>query len=192
MESRKIKDSQIIASTETVANRAIYGRLHLRFHPIYHREIQSFLSGAWTASRNDVDQWIQVDLASYTKVTGVATQGRSFGNDWVTKYKLQYSNNGVRFYSYKAPGQRSAKVLITTTHVMFSSKQDCGGGGGGGGKWGRNGAFIQPFHTNLQVFDYQSNFLRLNLEKIKSITQIKRGELTLFYRYFRLWVARHF
>lgn len=133
MESRKIKDSQIIASTETVANRAIYGRLHLRFHPIYHREIQSFLSGAWTASRNDVDQWIQVDLASYTKVTGVATQGRSFGNDWVTKYKLQYSNNGVRFYSYKAPGQRSAKVLITTTHVMFSSKQDCGGGVGGSG-----------------------------------------------------------
>lgn len=44
----------------------------------------------------------QVDLGNqFTKVTAVATQGRSAADaQWVTKYTLQYSNDGVSFEYY--------------------------------------------------------------------------------------------
>ena len=67
--------------------------------------------GAWCAITNDIYQWLQVDLRKYTTVTRIATQGRSdWGNQWVTKYRLQYSEDGVNFHFYKALGQDSAMV----------------------------------------------------------------------------------
>jgi len=47
------------------------------------------------------------------KVTRVATQGRySVYNQWVTKYKLQYSDDGVNFQYYKEQGQTTDKVIL--------------------------------------------------------------------------------
>ena len=45
-----------------------------------------------------------------TRITGVATQGRSDMNQWVTKYKLQYRNNSTAFQYYKENGQVEDKV----------------------------------------------------------------------------------
>ena len=72
-------------------------------------------SGSWVVRNNDANQWFQIDLISQsTKVTRVATQGRSiYCCQWVTKYKLQYSNNGVNFTYYKEHGQTTAKVTRT-------------------------------------------------------------------------------
>ena len=69
-------------------------------------------SGSWVALTNDANQWFQVDLISHsTKVTRVATQGRSIHCcQWVTKYKLQYGNNGVNFTYYKEQGNTTDKV----------------------------------------------------------------------------------
>ena len=45
--------------------------------------------------RNDVNQWIQVDLHAAFKVTGVITQGRNqYYNQWVTSYQISYSIDG--------------------------------------------------------------------------------------------------
>eukprot|EP00057_Strongylocentrotus_purpuratus_P010035 XP_011664509.1 PREDICTED: LOW QUALITY PROTEIN: lactadherin [Strongylocentrotus purpuratus] len=53
------------------------------------------LRGAWSASRNDVNQWIQVDLSATFEVTGVITQGRNYSyEDWVTSYQISYSIDG--------------------------------------------------------------------------------------------------
>ena len=40
------------------------------------------------------------------------TQGRNAHSQWVTAYKLQYSEDGVNFYYYKVPGQSSPKVNV--------------------------------------------------------------------------------
>ncbi|KAL9968117.1 hypothetical protein ACROYT_G026449 [Oculina patagonica] len=102
MESGIIKDSQITASSQWDANHAaIQGRLN-------------FLAGGgkqggWSSRTNDVNQWIQIDLESFTKVTRIVTQGRNAYNQWVTKYKLQYSEDGVTFHYYQLPGQSSPK-----------------------------------------------------------------------------------
>ena len=74
-------------------------------------ETNSGKEGSWSAGNNDVNQWLQVDLGSrYTKVTRVATQGKKDVAQWVTKYKLQYSNDGGNFQFYREEGQTVDKV----------------------------------------------------------------------------------
>ena len=68
--------------------------------------------GGWSAGKNNGNQWIQVALGSYTKLTSIATQGRNAHSQWVTAYKLQYSEDGVKFYYYKVSGQSSPKVCL--------------------------------------------------------------------------------
>ncbi|XP_022782671.1 uncharacterized protein LOC111323557 [Stylophora pistillata] len=109
MESGLIKDAQIKASTEWDANHAaIQGRLNFLAVP--------GKAGSWSARHNDVNQWIQVDLLAYTKVTQIVTQGRNAFAQWVTTYLLQYSGDGVTFHPYHLPGESSAKI--------FSANQD--------------------------------------------------------------------
>ena len=82
------------------------------------------MSGAWAAGRSDVNQWLQADLGSLQIVQVVATQGRNYNENWqygyhtqwVTKYKLQYSNDGVTFQYYKEQGE----VKVKTNNLLLS------------------------------------------------------------------------
>ena len=68
--------------------------------------------GAWSAKKNDANQWLQVDLgASYTKVTRVASQRRLGADQWVKTYRLQYSD-GVNLQDYREQGQTVNKVNL--------------------------------------------------------------------------------
>ena len=117
MESGKILDKQITASSEWDARHAAHqGRLN--FQEVYERGV-ALKSGSWSARKNNKNQWLQVDLLrEESVVTSVATQGRNrhplYGahNQWVTNYKLQYSNNGVNFTYYKDERQNSTKVRL--------------------------------------------------------------------------------
>ncbi|XP_044183388.1 uncharacterized protein LOC114971011 isoform X2 [Acropora millepora] len=74
----------------------------------------SWKAGSWSARVNDQHQWLQVELLKEESlVTSVATQGRNSrnNNQWVTKYKLQYSNNDVNFEYYQDEGQTTTKVF---------------------------------------------------------------------------------
>ncbi|XP_022809604.1 uncharacterized protein LOC111346591 [Stylophora pistillata] len=99
MENKIISDGQIRASSSwngySVASR---GRLSIK--------ASGSMRGSWTASKNDRNQWLQIDLGdNNTKVTGVATQGGQDTDQWVTSYKLQYGNDGVNFQYYKRQGE---------------------------------------------------------------------------------------
>ncbi len=112
MENGAISDGQISVSSQLDANHsAVQGRLHCG-------------AGSWSASSNDVNQWLQVDLGSqYTKVTRVATQGRSDAALWVTKYKLQYSNDAVNFQYYREQGQTEDKVKLFNPSKRFNLRE---------------------------------------------------------------------
>ena len=102
VEDGTIPDDQISASSEYIADEAAHkGRLNFQTR-----------AGGWVAATNDSNQWLQIDLDSqYTKVTRVATQGRTGANtDWVTKYKLQFSNDGVNWQYDREPGEATDKV----------------------------------------------------------------------------------
>ena len=103
MESGAIANAQIRASSMLDSNNSP-GQARL------HQKADGSMAGAWSAYTDGLNQWIQVDLGSYTKVSRVATQGKSGFEQWVTKYKIQYSDDGENFWVYKEPGTTLAKV----------------------------------------------------------------------------------
>ena len=103
MENGAISDAQITASSEWDDNHAARrARLNIK--------LSGNKRGAWSALINDLNQWLQVDLGRFTTVTRVATQGRNQHHQYVTKYRIQYSDDGVTFHLYKELGDNSAKV----------------------------------------------------------------------------------
>ena len=114
METGAISDAQISASSEYNANYAAkQGRLHFLAVP--------GKAGSWSAKTNNVNQWLQIDLGNqHTKVTRVATQGRNDYSQWVTKYKLQYSDNGVNFKYYRENGAiKVSYAFLKETNIDY-------------------------------------------------------------------------
>ena len=105
MENGAILDEQITSSSQRDENHAPFqGRLHF--------QASGRKQGSWVAASSDVHQWLQIDFGSqFTKVTRVATQGRNgVCCEWVSRYKLQYCDNGVNFQYYREQGQTADKV----------------------------------------------------------------------------------
>ena len=98
MESRLAKDFQITASSQCDGNHpAIQDRLN-------------FLAGGRKQEDGQLIQMMSNSLVSDTKVTQIVTQGRNAVDQWVTKYKLQYSDDGVNFHFYHLLGHNSPTV----------------------------------------------------------------------------------
>ena len=105
MEDGTITDAQVSASTRLDDNHSP-SQARLNF------KADGNKAGGWSALTSDLNQWLQVDLASYTRVTHVATQGMNANNEleWVTRYKLQYSDDGITFQFYRQLGGSPYKV----------------------------------------------------------------------------------
>ena len=107
MENQAISDAHVTASSQMDdTNSAREARLHSK--SIGNQR------GGWVALKNDLNQWLQVDLGTFTRVTRVATQGRDGYDQWVTKYRLQYSDDGDIFHSFIVLGVNSAKVWLSS------------------------------------------------------------------------------
>lgn len=105
MENKAIKDQQIGASTEWDVN---HGPSRARLNTVKEENKR----GAWSARTNDANQFLQIELGdNKTKVTRIATKGRSDMDQWVKSYKLQYSDDGVNFQYYREQGQTEDKVI---------------------------------------------------------------------------------
>lgn len=94
LQNGKIKNAAITASSQWDGNHAPWlARLH--------RPRRGRLIGAWSARKNNHNQWLQVDLGRSMKITGIATQGRYDADQWVTAYYLYYSSDGINFAKVK-------------------------------------------------------------------------------------------
>ena len=61
--------------------------------------IETFHSSAWVAARYDKNPWIQVNLGKTLLISGVSIQGRHDMNQYVTKFRVLYSNDGEKFWN---------------------------------------------------------------------------------------------
>ena len=105
MENYEIFDDQIRASSQHAHNTPP------KVARLNRKDGTDKLQGAWVPSTHDVNQWLQIDLMSnHISVSRVATQGRDGNECWVTKFKLDYSNDGVNFRYHKEQGQATDKV----------------------------------------------------------------------------------
>lgn len=103
MENYKITFAQISASSQ-------YDNYHAPNQGRLNFKISGSYVGGWSARANDLNQWFQIDLIIETNVTYVATQGRNQYNQWVTKYKLLYGNDGNSFQVFRQQGESLDKV----------------------------------------------------------------------------------
>ena len=128
MEDGRIKDSQITASS--VLNRKIppypwLARLN--------RNIPAW--GAWCPdhtggkrTEKNYDQYIEIDLLNLTKMTGIATQGRSRseGREYTKDYKISYRRDGGAWNFYRGKNQTVKasfiNILNLFVHVHASVK----------------------------------------------------------------------
>ena len=105
MENQAISDAQVTASSQM-------DNTHSAREARLHSKSDGNQRGGWVALKNDLNQWLQVDLGTFTRVTRVATQGRDGYDQWVTKYRLQYSDDGFTFHSFKEISSNFAKVWL--------------------------------------------------------------------------------
>lgn len=115
MQSYAIPDSSVTASSMLWAfAKAGNGRLHLISTPGEN-------DGGWIAEPNkEENSWFQVDFGRWTKVTAISTQGRQgFFFNWVTKYGVSYSYDGIFFMDYKENGE-VAKVRYVWCNIYCS------------------------------------------------------------------------
>ena len=114
MESCEIPNSNITASSYWAVHHEPYlARLHLQPRWVEAR--------GWESGTNDVNQWLQVDLGIKYGVTRVATQGRPDYPQWVKKYSLLYSDDGVTFHNYmNEQGQTKVNILDSPSELRFS------------------------------------------------------------------------
>ena len=107
MESGVITDSQISASSVYYNTHGPQnGRLHFKGA----KAPLAFVSAGWAADLLNTNQWLQVDLRNTARAIGIATQGRHDYDQWVTKYKLQYGDDGQTYSIYRRNGDTSDTV----------------------------------------------------------------------------------
>ena len=94
MENGHVPDGAFSASSSSNAQSGpARSRLNIQSH--------SKGYGSWVAKANDSKQWLQIDFGELVQVTKVATQGRQDADQWVTKYTLSYSLDGMHWAEYK-------------------------------------------------------------------------------------------
>ena len=107
MESGKIKDSQITASSVWDVN---HGASNARLN-------FAQKSGSWSSKSNDLNQWLQVDFKYTIAITEILTQGRGTYGQWVKSYTLSYSHDGVKFIPYKKSGNPKVRFILFVCQI---------------------------------------------------------------------------
>ncbi|XP_055445388.1 contactin-associated protein-like 2 [Bubalus kerabau] len=61
-------------------------------------------AGGWSPSDSDHYQWLQVNFGNRKQLSAIATQGRYSSSDWVTQYRMLYSDTGRNWKPYHQDG----------------------------------------------------------------------------------------
>ncbi|XP_055900427.1 lactadherin-like isoform X2 [Biomphalaria glabrata] len=76
----------------------------------------------WCAKYKSSSEWLQVDLGVGARVTGVLTQGRGDGTEWVTRFSVSYSMDAYH-WNYVTDNYNNAMVFEGNTD-SFSVKHN--------------------------------------------------------------------
>ena len=111
MEDFTIPDENITASTYWIGE-PFRGRLNY----------QGFF-GSWRGSENGNLQWLQIYLASFKKVTKIATQGNRLYDWWLTQFAVAYSNESTdsSFIKYQENGGLKVICFFPVNITLFFS-----------------------------------------------------------------------
>ncbi|KAI1889757.1 hypothetical protein AGOR_G00166220 [Albula goreensis] len=109
MKSRLISDSQLSASSAF----RTWGIDAFTWHPHFARLDKQGKTNAWTAASNNRSEWLQVDLESPKRITGIITQGaKDFGVvQFVSAFKVAYGDDGQSWTVFKDEKTKRDKIF---------------------------------------------------------------------------------
>ncbi|XP_072519216.1 milk fat globule EGF and factor V/VIII domain containing b isoform X1 [Salminus brasiliensis] len=107
--SRLISDGQLTSSSSFCT----WGIEAFTWHPHYARLDKQGKTNAWTAATNSRSEWLQVDLLSPKRITGIVTQGaKDFGNvQFVSAFKIAYSDDAQHWTVVKDDKTKTDKIF---------------------------------------------------------------------------------
>lgn len=100
----RLSNSKITASSE-------YNKHHAAWLGRLGRTRRGSYVGAWCARHNNHNQWIKFDFSRPMKVTKVDTQGRQDADQWVTRFQLYSSLDGIHWQIYRFNSQDKVRRL---------------------------------------------------------------------------------
>ncbi len=84
-------------------------------------------SSSWCAAANDANQWVIVNFGfKPVRVSKIVTQGRGNYDQWVTSFKVQFSQDGVFFSdvengrTFTGNNDRNTKVTTVFNQIVFA------------------------------------------------------------------------
>ena len=81
---------------------------------------------AWSSKTNNVNgEWVQMEFNKVSRVIGVVTQGRKDYSQWVTKYRVATSMDGIT-YTYVDGGPSFHKDTFVNAGKVFEGNKDRG------------------------------------------------------------------
>ena len=87
-------------------------------------------SGSWSAHKNAIGEYLQIDLGKERVVNKIATQGRASANQWVTSYNLLFSSDGANWNEYQNNGVVKVKCCESDSFSCcvghHSNSRTCG------------------------------------------------------------------
>ncbi|XP_054632606.1 milk fat globule EGF and factor V/VIII domain containing b isoform X4 [Dunckerocampus dactyliophorus] len=109
MKSRLVSDHQITASSTF----RTWNIDAFTWHPYYARLDKQGKTNAWTAATNNKSEWLQVDLESPKKITGIITQGaKDFGTvQFVSAFRVAHSDDGRSWTVVKDESTKMDKIF---------------------------------------------------------------------------------
>ena len=115
MRSGAIKRAQITASS-------MVNKYHAPSLARLGRTKRGRYVGAWCARHNNHNQWFKVDFGKPMKITKIVTQGRQDYGQWVTRYLLSSSQDGVHWslYRYKSNDKVDEKHFMSVDYARYN------------------------------------------------------------------------
>ena len=114
----KIKDGQITASSTYHLHKPFYGRLNLvSFYDDPQRT-------AWCADEDDKEPYLTVDLREEKTISGVALQGASLADNFVTSFKLCHSQDGRKFHCVSENFTGEVRGYWVNLYVILSKNRE--------------------------------------------------------------------
>ncbi|XP_077373710.1 milk fat globule EGF and factor V/VIII domain containing b isoform X3 [Festucalex cinctus] len=109
MKSRLVSDQQITASSSF----RTWGIEAFTWYPHFARLDKQGKTNAWTAAANSRSEWLQVDLQSAKKLTGIITQGaKDFGSvQFISAFKVAHSDDGQTWTVVKDETTKNDKIF---------------------------------------------------------------------------------
>lgn len=80
---------------------------------------------AWTASTNDKNQYLIIDLGQVMNISMIATQGRENNGEYVMEYSISYGTNNLDYVDYKEEeGNTKVNQFISTMTNKYNKKNN--------------------------------------------------------------------